>query len=103
MEQSKVPTEGTPAHVLLTLLSMGYCVEIMPTPASERTSFTGGIRKLRALGWSVRQLYTGTHSRKLFVLAGVTLLRDSERSVPVIAVVDWAPSHIGRGRDRAGC
>lgn len=93
VEHAQCFTEGTPAHALLTLFTLGFCVEILPVAYPQRPNFRGGIKKLKSLGWEVRQFHIGAGGRELYFLEGVDLARNQDRAIYVVGVQDWVPCH----------
>lgn len=92
--EQRLPKNGSPAHALLTLLTMGYCVEIIAAPYSSPKSFTNAIRELQAKKWGVTLVPLDQLDRK--EQAAVYRLRDAsavdvadrDGRVPVISLYD---------------
>lgn len=90
----KMPSIGTPDHVLATLLSLGLWIEIIQLHDSSRQTFTAAIRRLRSRGWIIRERVVFGPGREfnapVYALDGSPScdLRDADGLVPIITLYD---------------
>jgi Flp pilus assembly CpaE family ATPase len=101
-ERPPPPKTGTPDHLLLSILSLGYRIEIITTSVDGPNTFTGALRRLRRAGHQIREFsgqdtYGRTHKK---VLALDTSpdddLVNDEGAITLMTVFDSVASVRGR-------